>query len=108
MAPKVLAEVLARPQVCARLGVDCKNRLTYEHAFGRKNEESWQIVILCWRHHLGDLLNKELNRHIAYSQIADEELGKKKLGMQMLQEKKYLIEKYGVYSIQHTGKTIST
>lgn len=76
MKPTVLKEVLSRPQVCARLGTDCSGRLTYEHAYGRRQEEAWQIVILCWRHHLGDLLDKRINHRLALRQATPEDLAK--------------------------------
>lgn len=94
MKPEVLKEVLSRPQICARRGLDCSGRLTFEHAYGRKHEESWQIVILCWRHHLGDLLDKRLNHYLALTQATDEELLGNKMGTQLLQEKKFLSSKY--------------
>lgn len=76
MKPGVLKEVMERNQVCARLGLDCSGRLTYEHAFGRTQEEAWQIVILCWRHHLGDLLDKRVNKWLALRQSEPGDLEK--------------------------------
>jgi len=89
MKPGILKEVLSREQVCARLGLDCSGRLTYEHAFGRTNEEAWQIEILCWRHHLGDLLDKRINKWLALKQATDEELRQSKMYESLKQELKY-------------------
>jgi len=86
--------MLDRPQVCARAGLDCSGRMTIEHAFGRKMEASWNCIWLCWFHHLGAGLSKELNRHLAYQNITNEELKKYKLGEQMIVEKKFLKQKY--------------
>lgn len=94
MKPEVLREVLSRPQVCARRGLDCSGRLTYEHAYGRKREKAWQIVILCWRHHLGDLLNKNMNRWFALRQATPEELNAEPKA-NYTQELKYLNSIYG-------------
>lgn len=95
MNKKVLAEVLSRPQICARRNNECSGRITIEHSFGRKIEASWNCVLLCWYHHLGGGMNKEINKHLAYQQATDEELMKFKLGTQMVQEKNYLKTKYG-------------
>lgn len=95
MNKKVLDIVLARPQVCARRKEGgCEGRITIEHAFGRKYEEAWNCILLCWYHHLVNL-NKELNRYYAYRQVADEELKKHKRYQEMKQEKEYLNNKFG-------------
>ena len=95
MKTYVLKEVLLRHQICARRDEGtCGGRLTYEHAFGRKQEEPWQIVILCWQHHLVDL-KKQLNRHLAYQQATDEQLRKyPKSYAGWKQEKDYLEKLY--------------
>lgn len=95
MNKQVLKEILSRPQVCARINEGtCKGRITIEHVFGRKYEQTWNCIILCWRHHLIDL-NKELNRHIAYQQASLEDLRKySKAWKDYVQEKKYLEQKY--------------
>ena len=57
----------------------CKGRLTKEHALtyaGRQIQEDWAIIDLCFRHHLGDLLNKRLNQKIAMSRATKEDLKK--------------------------------
>lgn len=89
MKQAVLKEVMSRPQVCARLSTECSGRLTYEHAYGRKNERAWQIVILCWRHHLGDLLDKRVNKWLALNQATNEQLLESPKA-NYIQEKKYL------------------
>lgn len=95
--PKQLQERLAglpRMKRCEREGIECSGRITWEHVFGRKYQKEWNIIALCWYHHLGKGLNKELNRHIAYQYATDEDLRKYKNYKQMKQEKKYLAQKY--------------
>ncbi len=101
MNPKVLEEVLARPQECARQNEgSCSQKKTIEHVFGRKNEEAWSCIWLCEYHHgVGNYWNKaafskEINKFYAYQQITDEELMKKKFSLSLLQEKRYLTGKY--------------
>jgi hypothetical protein len=95
MKPGVLKEVMGRRQVCARLGTDCSGRLTYEHAYGRAQEEAWQLVILCWFHHLGKGLCKDKNRWLALNQATDKDLNAyPKSASAWLQEKRYLNSLY--------------
>lgn len=95
MSKSVLKEVLSRPQICARINEGmCSGRLTIEHAFGRKMEASWNCLWLCWFHHLGKGLNKELNRHLAYQYATGEDLNRYKTAEAMRQEKLYLQKKY--------------
>ena len=95
MNKKVLEHMLSKPQKCVRSGEGtCEGRLTIEHAFGRKYEAFWNTLWLCWFHHIGAGLNKELNRHLAYQQATDEDLRKLKSYQQMVTEKKYLEKKY--------------
>lgn len=64
---------------CARDSFECNGRITWEHAFtykGRRLNEVWAIIPLCWHHHLGSGLNKRLNRIIAMSRATDEDLAK--------------------------------
>lgn len=96
MNKKVLANVLKRPHVCARAREGgCSGRMTIEHVFGRKMEAEWNCIWLCWHHHLGPGLNKEINKMLAYRQITEEELlATYKSGAMMVQEKRYLEDKY--------------
>lgn len=111
--PKILDEVLKRPRRCARHREreGCEGRLTIEHAFGRTKQKAWQLIWLCEKHHgLSDWANKEhfdkeKNKWHAYLQTTEDELAKEKLGEQMIQERKYLIEKYGS---QHWKTTKTT
>ena len=55
---------------------NCEGRLTKEHVFtyaGKQIQEEWAIIDLCWRHHLGDLLDKRINEQIAKSRATDED-----------------------------------
>jgi len=90
----VLKEVMGRKQVCARLGTDCSGRLTYEHAYGRKHERAWQIVILCYFHHLGSGLDKSMNRWFALRQASETDLNEFPKA-NYRQELKYLNSIYG-------------
>lgn len=82
MIPRKLREEMADDpyyKTCARANQDCRGRTTWEHAFtyaGRKIQEHWAIIPLCWRHHLGDLLDKKINRAIAISRASDKDLKK--------------------------------
>ena len=78
----------------------CSGRMTVEHAFGRRDQKRWKLVILCWFHHLGAGLDKELNRHLAYRQVNEKELKRAypKTFDQHIQAKKYLAEKYAKYA----------
>lgn len=82
--------------VCARVSEGgCRGRLTIEHAFGRVQQPRWSLIFLCWRHHLGDGLDKEINKYYAYLQATDADLRAYKAYEQMKQEKLFLIGKYG-------------
>ena len=97
MEKSVLDDVLSRPQVCARRAEgECSGRITIEHAFGRKYEAPWNCVILCYFHHLGQGLNKELNRYIAYRYATEDDLKKFKCYEQLKQEKSHLRKKYAL------------
>lgn len=96
-------QVLARDNnTCVRWKEGtCRGRMnTIEHVWGRKNEELWSCITLCAYHHGvdeylgGGDLNKQINKFLAYQNITNEELRKYKLGSQMIQEKKFLEEKY--------------
>lgn len=90
------------PKICARYKEGgCSEHLTIEHPWARSGEMSHNLIYLCEKHHgLGAYwdkkhFNKEINKYHAYKNIPDEELSKMKLGNQYLQEKKYLMNKYG-------------
>lgn len=80
--PEKLRNELANDKfykVCARYDNDCSGRITWEHAFlyaGRQVNERWAIIPLCWYHHLGEGLNKKINRKIALSRASKEDLKK--------------------------------
>ena len=72
----------------------CAGRITWEHVMGRVRSPDYSIIALCWFHHLGKGLNKELNRHIAYGYATDEDLRKSKRYEELKQEKNCLSKKY--------------
>ncbi len=80
--PKKLREELVSDpyyKYCARLGSDCSGRITWEHAWtyaGRQINEKWAIIPLCWYHHLGPGLNKEINRLLSLARATVEDLAK--------------------------------
>ncbi len=63
---------------CARRSEGtCYGRMTWEHAWTYANKEiqrKWNIVPLCWYHHLGAGLNKFFNRLFAINQATKEDL----------------------------------
>lgn len=65
---------------CARLNDGyCEGRITWEHAIiysGRQLNEKWAIIPLCWKHHLGNGLDKDKNVCIALLRATEEELDK--------------------------------
>ncbi len=69
--PKLKSEILADPyyKLCARFSDGgCRGRVTWEHCWiygGKQINEKWAIIPLCWRHHLGDLLDKNKNRWLS-------------------------------------------
>ena len=96
--PQRLKNLLAkRPQICARRGEGgCDGRITWEHVwvYARKQiNEPWAIIFLCWRHHLGDLLDKEKNEWLSLQKASWNDLAKypKKNWLQLLN---YLSKKY--------------
>jgi hypothetical protein len=98
---KVKKQLLKLPQVCARKGDGyCDGRITWEHAFiyqGRQIDEVWAIIFLCWRHHLGDGLDKEKNEWLAIQKATLLDFIKypKKNWLQL---KNYLNKKYGSHN----------
>lgn len=83
---------------CARAGPDCDGRITIEHAFiyaGRQIDRVWAFVPLCWHHHLGVGLDKELNQAIALLNATDEDLLEYPR-TDWVQMKRYLFGKYGL------------
>lgn len=96
--PKLRQQLADDPWMhyCARQSYECDGRITWEHAFihaGKQIQERWAIIPLCWRHHLGDLLDKELNQAIALANATDEDLAKYPR-TNWAQLKEYLFKKY--------------
>lgn len=81
---------------CARKGSDCSGRITWEHSFIYKNQiqERWAIIPLCWYHHLGDGLNKELNQYLALKRADIEDLCKRMPRKDWKQIYSFLNKKY--------------
>ncbi len=80
--PPKLRETMANLpyyKVCARRDDTCRGRITWEHSLtygGRQIQEMWAIIPLCEYHHLGDGLNKRINRQIAISRATKDDLKK--------------------------------
>ena len=75
----LLTEILNDPayEFCRHPG--CGRQAELEHAFtsaGRQVNERWAIIPCCPSHNRGPLLNKELNRHLAYQQATEDDLKK--------------------------------
>lgn len=96
---KLKQELLKNPyyRICARKGDDCDGRITFEHAFiyaGKQIQEEWAIIPLCWYHHLGKGLNKEINHYIALSRADLRDLRKRMPKKDWSQMFSYLNKKY--------------
>ena len=80
--PKKLREQLSNDpyyKKCARENGDCEGRITWEHCWiyaGKQIQEAWAIIALCWRHHLGDLLDKKINQKISLKRATPEDFAK--------------------------------
>ena len=100
--PKKLREQLANDpyyKICARHKEGgCSGRITWEHALlfaGKQIQTKWSILPLCWYHHLGAGLNKEINIWIALNRASDEELKDISKARDYLKYREYLNKKYG-------------
>lgn len=89
-------------RMCARSNNDCDGRITIEHSFiyaGKQIDDIWSLIPLCWRHHLGNLLDKKLNQYIALKRAIELEgslipIIKKYPKKNWLQTFNYLRQKY--------------
>ena len=75
---KLRIELAADPyyKKCARADVECSGRITFEHAFtyaGKQIQERWAIIPLCVFHHLGEGLDKTINKEIAMSRATEKD-----------------------------------
>jgi hypothetical protein len=105
ISPKVKAQLLLEPQVCARRkDGGCDGRITFEHTLiyaGRQIDEVWAIIKLCEWHHAvnkhqdGKGLDKEKNVWIALNRATDQELEQYSKAIDYQLTKKRLNEKYG-------------
>ena|SRR3990167_1382995 len=76
---------------------NCSGRLTKEHCFiyaGKQIQEDWAIIDLCWFHHLGEGMNKQINEFISIMRATPKDF-EKFPRKDWLQRKKYLVKKYG-------------
>lgn len=97
---KLLNEILQDPyyKSCSRKGFDCDGRITLEHSFiyaGKQIQEKWSIIPLCWHHHLGKGLNKELNHYLALCRADLNDLKRRMPKRDWVQMFNYLDKKYG-------------
>lgn len=94
---------LDRMKRCEREGLDCNGRITFEHCYGRliggKHVPDSTIIALCWYHHLGAGMNKEINKAIAYNYITEGELDMFRTEPSR-QEREWLWRKYPEYRPQ--------
>jgi hypothetical protein len=103
--PQSIIDDMNKFRRCARYKEGCEGRLTIEHCFGRMRQERWQCIWLCEKHHgLGEWSNeahfsKEKNKYYAYLQTTDDHLKTYKTGEQMIQERRYLLDKYNAPAI---------
>lgn len=101
MIPNKLKQELLKDtyyKTCARKGDDCDGRITFEHAFlyaGKQINEKWAIIPLCWHHHLGKGLNKELNHYIALKRADLSDLCLRMSKKDWRQMYNYLEQRYG-------------
>ena len=86
---------------CSREDYNCSGRITWEHAFIYKNQiqEKWAIIPLCWHHHLGSGLDKEINHYIALKRADINDLCKRMPKKDWKQILNYLENKYAKRSI---------
>lgn len=81
---------------CARENKDCSGRITWEHCFlygGKQIQRGWAIIPLCWFHHLGSGLKKEINEYISLRRATIDDF-KEFPKKNFEQLKSYLIKKY--------------
>lgn len=79
--PNIKKEMLADPYYasCSRKNEECQGRITFEHVWiysGKQINEVWAIIPLCVYHHLGDGLNKNVNRMISILRATPDDLAK--------------------------------
>lgn len=85
--------------ICARKDSHCNGRITWEHAWvyaGKQINEKWAIIPLCWHHHLGTGLRKNINQLISLRRATMEDLMKypKKDWQQELETLKHETNEY--------------
>lgn len=71
----------------------------WEHAIryaGKKLNEIWAIIPICWLVHRGPMLNKEINVWIALNRASDEELLAISKAENYIAKREYLNSIYGV------------
>jgi len=101
MIPEKLKQLLLEDpyyKTCARKNDECDGRITFEHSFlyaGKQIQEKWAIIPLCWHHHLGKGLNKELNHYIALKRADLSDLCLRMPKKDWRQMYNYLEQRYG-------------
>lgn len=102
-------------RTCARNGIDCKGRITIEHAVmvgGSQLNELWALIPLCAFHHAvdqyqdGGSFNKEINQLIALLRATDEELAQYPRA-EFRKRRNYLAQKYEGFLYQHQCEQIN-
>ena len=77
MPPKLRKEMSEDPfySKCLRCKEgECGGRITWEHCWTYKKrqiQEKWAIIPLCWWHHLGAGLNKNMNRWFSINRMTE-------------------------------------
>lgn len=80
--PKATRERIAQDSYykkCVRQNEECKGRITIDHAVvyaGKRLNEYWSLIPVCWEHHLGAKFSRNINQAIAYSRATDEDFKK--------------------------------
>lgn len=82
----------------------CQGHIEWEHPFkfaGKKVQERWSVVPLCWGYHQGSFLNKDINRLVSFLRMTPDEYAEAKAKYPTLgqsgsidQEITYLKKKY--------------
>lgn len=99
--PKDIRETLASDRFMKRcihvynsLSEPCDGRVEWEHAFGRKNQRTWNIVPCCTYHHRGKGLDKRYNEFFALMRARETQLRGFSRAMDMVFKKRHLMDVY--------------
>jgi len=92
-------------KACARQGIDCSGRITWEHALifaGKQIQEKFAIIPLCEHHHLYGGMIKWINEYIALSRATDEELNRYSKAVNLFTKRNYLKHQYDSFIRENT------